>query len=155
MNRYRLYLLIALTCLSNSAKSGNWVDIDGRVTVEFKEKYLSIYSMDNFYYFDQIFTIVRKEKNPLRLCIGPGYVKGRPLDCFENISAIPKIYNEGKNRALHLNIANHQFVIKVIEDKLFNGHQIKISIDDGDLYSAYTLHKNYVMSEEVNKIFAK
>ena len=155
MGRFKLLLFLMLVMLTPFAKSDNWVDIDGGAIVRFKHESISIFSMDSCYYFDQIFTAVRKEKIPLRLCIGPGDVDGRPLDCFENVSSAPRVYNEGKNRALHLDFSNHPFVIELLEERLFNNYKIKISIDDGDLYSAYTLHKSYVISDEADKILAR
>ena len=154
MGRIKLPLFLVLLILTPFAKSDNWVDIDGGAVVRFKPESISIFSMDSFFYFDQIFNAVRKEGIKLRLCIGRGDSEGRPKDCFEDVSALPRIYNQGKNRALHLNFSNHPYVIELLEDQLTTGHQLKISIDDGYLFSAYTLHKAHVISEEADRILS-
>jgi hypothetical protein len=154
MGRFKLSLFLMLVMLTSFAKSDNWVDIDGGAIVRFKDESISIFSLNSFFYFDQIFNAVRKEKKQLRLCIGKGDMAGRPNDCFEDVSALPRIYNQGKNRALHLDFSSHPFVIELLEDQLVNGHLIKISIDDGDLFSAYTLHKTHIISEEADRILS-
>lgn len=130
-----------------------WVDEDGVSAVEIEGERLTIYSLDNFYYFDELFTHVRR-RDTLRLCVGFGGEVGTASDCLGDFVAIPAFYNGGKNRALHFNISGLSFVFFSFEEYLRAGRAMKLSIDNGDLFSAYNLHIDFKFTEDALEILA-
>ena len=148
-----LITLLAVLALPTAVKSGVWIDEDGYTAIEIKEnKKISIFDTGSFYYFDQIFGNVRKNKIKLRVCLGLPK-KGMPSDCLGELQTHYSFHNRGKTRALHVDLSNYPFLISSFEQKLRSGETLKISIDDGDLYSAYTLNKAHKLKEESMKIF--
>ena len=83
--------------ISNTASAGKWVDVDGGTIVVIEDQQLSIYSLDNFYYFDEIFSDVRKGAK-LFLCIGPRNDTGISSDCLGPMDPSSNIQNGGFNR---------------------------------------------------------
>ena len=47
------------------------------------------------------------------------------------------------------------YLLSAFEDALRNKQKMKISIDDGDLFSAYTLHESYKLTPEVQNVLAE
>ena len=99
--KYSLFLLLAALALTDTVKSDVWIDEDGNAAVEIKESgNISFFDTGSFYYFDQIFGNVRKNKIKLTLCLGFPK-KGRPTDCLKNMpsnfSVHNNLYSSGKN----------------------------------------------------------
>lgn len=148
MMNLRNIMLLLMTLISPLSWSYSWVDVDGGAIVQFHKNRLSIYSLDSFFYFDEIFKSVRKDQHYLNLCFADGLVKKKPNDCFKGVLAITGFYHGGKNRALHLDVSNYSYMMKLVENQLLNNRSIKVSIDNGDLFSAYTLQYNNTLTEE-------
>lgn len=131
-----------------------WVDEDGGSVVRIKDRVISINNLSNFYYFDQLFTSIRQGKTSLRVCIGEGIENqtGMPTDCFKDIPASYSFHNKGKNRAIHVDMFQYPFMLKVFEEYLNSGNTMRISIDNNDLYYASALNQTYKLTEESEKI---
>ena len=153
MKRLLLPLLAAALALPTALIAEVWIDEDGKTAIEINERgQVSFFDTASFYYFDQIFGNVRKNDIHLRACLGfPG--KGMPSDCFSDLPTNHSFHNRGKTRALHVDLSNFPFLLSSFEEKLKLGQTLEISIDDGDLYSAYTLNKAYKLNKEAMKIF--
>lgn len=139
------------------SKAEFWVDEDGGALVLITDETLSILSINNFYYFDQIFTSVRKEQSPVRICAGTANEgsTGIPKNCVLGLRATYSMHHKGKVRALHIDIQDNPALIDLMEiaDKsLREGLVTKVSIDDGDLYAAYTIHRDYQLTPESHNI---
>jgi len=147
------YLIFAFLSFSLPLRADTWIDEDGVSAVQIKDGYLSIYSLDDFYYFDELFTDVRQGAS-LQLCVGFGGGGGMASDCLGNFVAAPAFYNQGKNRALHFDISGFSFVFSSFESHLLNGRTMKLSIDNDDLFSAYNLNIENVLTEESLNILA-
>lgn len=150
-------ILVGLMSISSSAEAEFWVDEDGGALVQITDETVSIFSINNFYYFDQIFTSVRKQNSPIRVCAGmtDEGSAGRPNICVPNLTAEYSMHHKGNVRALHIEIKGNDSLIdlmKITDQLLQSGLPAKVSIDDGDLYSAYTLHKNYQLTPESHNI---
>ena len=152
LKRLLLALIAALT-LPTALIAEVWIDEDGTTAIEIKEQgQISFLDTGSFYYFDQIFGNVRKNDIQLRVCLGSPR-EGMPSDCFSNLPTHYSFHNRGKTRALHVDLSNFPFLLSAFEEKLRLGETLKISIDDGDLYSAYTLNNTYKLKEEAMNIF--
>jgi len=150
-------ILVVLIGFSANSNAEFWVDEDGGALVLITDEILSILSINNFYYFDQIFTSVRKESVPIRVCSGVTEEgnTGRPSICVSNLTARYSVHNKGKVRALHIDIKESASLIdlmKITDQLLREGSTAKVSIDDGDLYAAYTLHEHYQLTPESHNI---
>lgn len=157
INYFVFLILAALGGFSSSVNAEFWIDEDGGALVQITDETLSILSINNFYYFDQIFTSVRKEKSPVRVCAGmtDDTTTGRPNVCVSNLTAKYSMHNKGKVRALHIDIKERSSLIdlmKITDQLLREGSVTKVSIDDGDLYAAYTLHEHYQLTPESHNI---
>jgi len=145
--------LLAVLAFPTAIKSDVWIDEDGTTAIEIKENGLiSFFDTGSFYYFDQIFGNVRKNEIELTLCLGFPQ-KGRPSDCLEKLSSNFSIHNNGKTRALHVDLSNYPFLISSFEGQLQLGKTMAISIDDGDLFASYNLNRGHKLKEESIKIF--
>jgi len=141
----------------SESKAEFWVDEDGESLVLITDETLSILSIDDFYYFDQIFTSVRKEKAPVRICAGTTVEgsTGVPESCVSNLSATYSMHHKGRVRALHIDIQDSPALVELMKttDKSLRAGQVtKVSIDDNDLYAAYTLQKDYQLTPESHNI---
>ena len=153
MKRLLLLPLIAAFSFPIAIKSDVWIDEDGTTAIEIKENgLLSFFDTGSFYYFDQIFGNVRKNKIKLTLCLGLPQ-KDRPSDCLEKLPSNFSVHNNGKTRALHVDLSNYPFLISSFEEQLQLGKTMEISIDDDDLYASFSLNKNYKLKKESIKIF--
>ncbi len=152
MKRF-LILLLAVLALPTTVKSDLWIDEDGTIAVDFKENgQISFFDTGSFYYFDQIFGNVRKNKIQLNVCLG--FPKqGMPSDCLRNLPTNYSMHNQGKTRSLHVNLSNYPFLRSSFEEQLRLGEIMEISIDDGDLYSSFILNKEYKLTDESIRIF--
>ena len=142
---------------STNSMAEFWVDEDGESLVLITDETLSILSIDDFYYFDQIFTSVRKEKAPVRICAGTSVEgsTGVPESCVSNLSATYSMHHKGRVRALHIDIQESPALVELMKttDKSLRAGQVtKVSIDDSDLYAAYTLQKDYQLTPESHNI---
>ena len=150
----RLIILLSLgMALPTAVKSDVWIDEDGTTAIEIKGNgVISFFDTNSFYYFDQIFGNVRKNNINLTLCLGFPK-KGRPSDCLEKMPSFFSVHNKGKTRALHVDLSKYPFLTSSFEQQLRQGKTMDISIDDRDLYSSYTLNKDYKLKDESRKIF--
>ncbi|MDC1001507.1 hypothetical protein OAS89_03380 [Alphaproteobacteria bacterium] len=148
----QIFAVIVMGFLFNitAAKSDVWTDEDGASFVQIKEGMVSIYSLNDFYHFDQIFTTIRNGKSKIRVCIGENIENktGMPTDCFIDIKASYSFHNKGKSRAIHAEMFNYPFILKAFEEYLGSGNTMKISIDNNDLYYASILNINYKLTAE-------
>jgi hypothetical protein len=152
LRRYVLTLLIInVFSAASSAYADTWVDVDGDTFVTIDNEILSVYSTGSFYYFDQLFTAVR-QGDLLRVCVGFSSGPGMATDCLGSFVPIAGFNNEGKNRSLHFGISNFEFVFTAFEDYLRDDREMKISIDNGDLFSAFSLRRDYELTEDAQKI---
>lgn len=152
MIKYLIYIFISCICIiHNVANADIWIDEDRESFVEIKNNRITINSLNSFYFFDQIFTNVRKNDTKIRLCLGEN-IKGIPKDCTDYMKANPFFYNHGKNRAISLDIDEGIFLIQAVENYLKHGKIMKISIDDNDLYAAYILNKKFTLNRKSLKI---
>ena len=148
-----LTALLVLLVFPTAIKSDVWIDEDGTTAIEIKENGLiSFFDTGSFYYFAQIFGNVRKNKINLNLCLGIPQ-KGMPSDCFKKLPTKFSVHNNGKTRALHVDLSNYPFLTSSFEDLLRLGKTMEISIDDDDLYASFSLNKNYKLKKESIKIF--
>ena len=63
------------------------------------------------------------------------------------------VHNHGKTRALHVDLSNYPFLTSSFEQQLRSGKTMEISIDDGDLYTSFSLNKSYKLNEDSLTIF--
>lgn len=149
-----VFLISIFLSYSTFAKSDVWVDEDGGAVVRVYEEKISIYSLNSFYYFDEIFTNFREGNKELRICIGLGSdgQTGMPSDCYTDLDAELSVYNKGKNRAIHIDMSSYPFLLKAFEDYLIMGEVMRVSIDNFDLFAAYTLHKNNILTPDAYEI---
>ena len=138
------------------AKADSWIDEDGESIVKVEDTVITIYSLNSFYYFDEIFSNVRKNDKKIRVCFGfdENGKTGRPTDCIEHLKAHYSFHNHGKNRAIHVDISSFPFLISAFEDYLKAGRTMRISLDDYDLYAAYTLNKTHALTKKSKDILA-
>ena len=152
MMRTFLYFLIFLFYINNNfVRADLWIDEDGDSYVNINNGTLSINSLNSFYYFDQIFTNIRKTNTKVRWCLGENKA-GIPKDCTNYMEANYYFYNSGKNRVLSMDVNNFPFLVKAFENYLKSGKTMKVSIDDNDLYAAYILNKNFNLTNASKKI---
>jgi len=148
-----LLLLLATLAVPMVVKSDVWIDEDGHTAIEINENgRISFFDAGSFYYFDQIFGNVRKNKIKLTLCLGFPK-KDRPSDCLEKMPSNFSVHNHGKTRALHVDLSNYPFLTSSFEQQLRSGKTMEISIDDGDLYTSFSLNKSYKLNEDSLIIF--
>lgn len=140
--------------ITSPASADVWVDEDGVSAVQIEDGILTIYSLDDFYFFDHLFSQVRAGEGKLRLCVGFGGASGMASDCLGVFDAVPAFYNHGKNRALHFDIDGFGFVFFSFEEYLRAGRTMKLSIDNGDLFSGYSLNIDYALTEGALEILA-
>ena len=124
-----------------------WIDEDGDTAISINDLQLSIYSMNNFFYFDEIFSAVL-DKRKIRLCIGPTGGAGIAENCFENLFVSPASYSRGKNSNLSFSIDNHQQEFQAFKSSLRAGNAMKVSIDNYHIYASYTLHNEHYLDPE-------
>lgn len=141
----------ALAFTSFGAVAGTWIDKDGKSAAVVNDGILSIYSMSDFYYFDELFSDVR-DGSKIRICIGFDDGTGTASDCIGHFIASAGFYNEGKTRALHFNIEAFGFIFHAFENFLIEGRTMKLSIDNNDLYSAYYLNKKFKLTDGTRRI---
>jgi hypothetical protein len=156
-NKY-LFLLISafLLVTMSSAKADTWVDEDGGAIVSIEGGVVSVHNLNSFYYFDQLLTNIRKQKVKIRLCMGISETKktGMPTDCFTYLPADYSFHNKGQNRAIHVEVSTHPFLLEAFESYLKSGKTMKVSLDDGDLFAAYTLNQAYALTPDSEKILS-
>jgi hypothetical protein len=138
------------------AKADSWIDEDGDSIVIVEDTVISIYSLNSFYYFDEIFSNLRKNDKKIRVCFGfdANGETGRPADCIKDLAANYSIHNHGKNRAIHVDISSFPFLISAFEDYLKAGRTMRISLDDDDLYAVYILNKTHALTKESKDVLA-
>lgn len=146
-----LYFGIFLFGTSSQVDADTWIDTDGDSAVAIEKDVLSIYSIGDFYYFDQLFTYVRSG-GKLRLCLGFDDGPGTASDCLGFFSATLGFNNEGKTRSLHILAIGNEYTIFAFEEDLRSGRKMKVSIDNGDLFSAYSLHQSNALKSTA-KVF--
>ena len=129
------------------AIADTWIDEDGNTFIVIENGMLSIYSTNSFYYFDELFTDVRKGAE-LRLCLGIKTGTGMASDCVGQFTPVPGFNNAGKTRSLHFDVGHLPFIMKAFEDYLSKGETMKLSIDNLDLFSAYSLNADYKLNSE-------
>jgi len=146
------YTLILL--LIGSAHADAWVDEDGGAIVDFDEESVSIFSLDSFFYFDQIFAKSKEKNSRLNICFGfaDDNTSKMGSDCYKENLTLYSVHNSGKNRAIHVLMPQKKFLRKSFHDYLNNGLTMKVSIDDGYMYATYILHKDYKLNEEAKQI---
>lgn len=133
-----------------SAAAEIWFDEDGESAVVFDGSALSIYSIGDFYYFDQLFGAARNGTK-LRVCIDNDRGAGRAVECLGFHPVSVGFDNGGHTRSLHFDIESMEIVFEVFEGFILEGETMKISIDDNDLFAAYTLHKENKLTERARE----
>lgn len=152
-NVMRILAFFLALMFSSPSVADVWADEDGVSVVRIHDDVLTIYSLDDFYFFDQLFTEVRQGSS-LRLCVGFGGQTGMGSDCLGLFDPVPAFYNQGKNRALHFDIAGLSFIFSAFEDYLRSGEEMKVSIDNGDLFSAYNLSASFMLTDEAVNVLS-
>ena len=153
-----VYLFIGLWGIMPLAKADSWIDEDGDSIVKVEDTVITIYSLNSFYYFDEIFSNVRKNDKKIRVCFGfdENGKTGRPTDCIKDLavaSSSVSIRNHVK-KAIHVDISSFPFLVSAFEDYLKAGRTMRISLDDYDLYAAYILNKTHALTEESKDVLA-
>lgn len=138
-------------CLGSAAHADIWVDKDEETVVKIDEGILSIFSMGDFYFFDELFTLSRKGTS-LRLCVGKEDGSGMATDCILEQVPVAGFNNEGKTRSLHFDVAQFPYVFESLEQDLKSGDAVKVSIDNGDIFAAYSLSAIYRLNAASLKI---
>jgi len=147
----KIVCMLMLTFYQTSVVADTWVDEDGNTFIVIENGVLSIYSTNSFYYFDELFTDVRKGAE-LRLCFGIKTGTGMASDCVGQFTPVPGFNNAGKTRSLHFDVGHLPFIMKAFEDYLSKGETMKLSIDNLDLFSAYSLNADYKLNSEALNI---
>lgn len=142
---------LALTLLSTPITADTWYDIDGGSYVIIDDDKLSIHDLSSFYYFDEVFSDARTGA-AVRLCIGADEGPGIGTDCLGWFQPQANFSNHGKNRSLHFDISRMPLVFEMFEQLLNRGLSMKMSIDNGDLFYASTLNKEYELNREAINI---
>jgi hypothetical protein len=131
----------------------NWIDEDGNGVLRIDHKSVSFFSIGDNYYFDEIFTNVRKNASEVSLCFGFESKEGkRPAACLHKLKATPAVQNKGKVRALHVNTEKELFFTILVQEQLKSGATIHVSIDDGDLYLKYSVNAINSLDLEAKEI---
>jgi len=152
MKRLLVPLLAALA-LPIAVKSDVWIAKNGETAIVIKENgQISFFDTGHFYYYNQIFENVRKNKTQLTVCVG-FQKQGMPQDCLSNLPTNYSIHNQGETRALHINLSNYPFLRSSFEEQLRLGKIMNISIDDGDLSYYFTLNKEFKLKDVSMRIF--
>jgi len=148
-------VLVALfVTLASYAAAETWVDEDGGGFIEIQKGIITVSDTSSFYFFDQVFTSLRKKRS-INFCLGIDQGSGMPSDCFKAVSAKPLFFNNGKRRSIEIDMTQSSYLLSAFEDALRNKQKMKISIDDGDLFSAYTLHESYKLTPEAQNVLAE
>jgi len=149
-----LLILIAVIAAPTAVKSDIWIDVDRSAGVNInKNGIVNFFDTSSFYYFDQIFSNVRKNDIQLNVCLGfSGLKKEMPSDCLSKLPTYYSVHNRGKTKALNVNLSNYPFLLNSFEEKLRLGETLEISIDDGYLFYMISLNKNHTLNEESIKI---
>ena len=137
---------LALTLLSTPINAETWYDVDGGTYVVIDDDKLSIHDLSSFYYFDEVFSDARTGAE-VRLCIGVGDEMGMGSECLGWFKPQAGFSNHGKNRSLHFDISEMSLVFVLFEEGLNTGLSKRVSIDNGDLFYASTLNKEYQLNE--------
>jgi len=148
-----LIFFSAIFSFSSSSLADEWVDKDRATLVTIGSTEVSIFSLDSFYYFDEIFSNVRDGKF-VNICFGFDGKTGSASDCYHDYRPTPSFHNGGKNRALQFKMGANPFLLAAFQDYLKAGKTLKLSIDDGDLFSSYTLNKDYTLNAKALEILA-
>lgn len=151
MINLKLISFIVLNLYSVLAYSSTWFDEDGKAFVRFEDNKISITSLSDFYYFDRVFDSARNGEEVI-LFIGMGGTEGMASDLVIG-KAFVSFGSRGKARTVSFETAYADFKIFSAETFLRNGEKIKVSIDNGDLFAAYTLFKDYELSVEARAIY--
>lgn len=146
-----ILVFIVLIIYPAYASSDTWVDEDGQAVVSFEDNKVSITSLSAFYYFDTIFDSAGKGEVVI-LSIGMGGADGMASDLVVGEASV-SVGIDGKARTITFDTAYAEFKIFSAEKFLRNGEKIKVSIDNEDLFAAYTLSKDYELTAESSAIY--
>lgn len=144
---------VVFLAMSLQASADYWINEDGDGVLRIDERSVSFFSIGDDYYFDQIFTNVRKNKTEVSLCFGFRTPETkRPKACLDKLLATPGFQNDGRVRALHVNTEKELFFTILVQGQLRDGSTVFISVDDGDLYSLYSVNGENALSTESERI---
>lgn len=147
-----LSLVFVVTITSTIATHADvWVDEDEQTFVIIEDGLFSIYDTGSFYFFDELFSVARKG-TALWLCIGNDEETGMATDCILKKVPVAGFNNGGKTRSLHFEIKEFPYIFKLLEQDLRSGKSVKVSIDNGDLFAAYSLNANFRLNQASLKI---
>ena len=141
-----LYPIPAQLVMANT-----WIDEDGDTAISIDDLGLSIYSMSNFYYFDEIFSAAL-DKQKIRLCIGPAEGEGIAENCYENLVVHTASYSKGKNQSLDFSIKDHEQNFQAFKQSLSNGKKMKVSIDNYTFWASYSLHIDHKLDTQYEEM---
>tara|TARA_B100000780_G_C20980037_1_gene391574 strand:- start:50 stop:508 length:459 start_codon:yes stop_codon:yes gene_type:complete len=141
------FLVALFVTLASYAGADTWVDEDGGGFIEIQKGTVTVSDTSSFYFFDQVFNSLRKDKL-INFCLGVDQGSGMPSDCFKAVSAKPLFFNKGKRRSIEIDMTQNLYLLSAFEDALRNKQKMKISVDDGDLFSAFVLHESYKLNPE-------
>ena len=155
MRKVLFSILLALSLAGCSVVSttkvqtatNQWADVDGEAYVIVGREHLSVNSLSDFFYFDEVFKSAM-DGVPTRLCVGEDHSPGMAAKCLGEFDAVTSIKDSGKNRSLTFLIPNFSSELEKLNSRLHNGGKVKISIDNGKLFSAYDLHKSHKLKIE-------
>jgi len=141
-----LYPIPAQLIIANT-----WIDEDGDTAISIDDLGLSIYSMSNFYYFDEIFSAAL-DGQKIRLCIGPAEGEGIAENCYENLVVFTASYSKGKNQSIDFSIKNHQQEFQEFKQSLRDGKKMKVTIDNYTVYASYALHTDHKLDTQYEEM---
>lgn len=131
--------------------ANTWIDEDGDTAISIGDLGLSIYSMNNFYYFDEIFSAAL-DGQKIRLCIGPAEGEGIEENCYETLIVSTALYSKGKNQSLYFSIKDHQQDFQAFKQSLLNGKEMKVLIDNYTVWASYSLHNDHKLDTQYEEM---
>ena len=154
LNKLLLYLGILTTSICSShALSDTWIENDGHSFITIDEFQLTVSSTNSFFYFDEIFNLLRTDGIVPRICFGLDNTNNIASDCFSPDAAIA-YKNDGYTREIVFEIFS-PFLLYAFEKLLSEGETLRLTIDSGGIYAAYTLNKDNILTEEAINILQR
>jgi len=145
-----LFFLIAGLILIHSGRSiaETWVDRDGNSWMSIDYKEITLVSVGGFEYFDRIFDDLDTKNSRLNLCFGPDTTSGKPTACLNGLLVTVGSHKDDQVRTIRLSTREYGFFTALTEGALRAGAEVVVSIDNGEVYAAYHLHRNFTPSDK-------
>ena len=144
-------LLTELGSVLNYVPGPVWADEDRKMIVLKGQEIITFIDTGNFDWFDKLLEGLREGKQA-RICFGFGGTEGMGTDCFLNVGFYIDESKELGIKSLALDARQYTYTLSSFEDDLVTGYLMKISVDDGNVYTNVTLHRDFRLSTEAETL---